>query len=65
MTRLSDHDVPEVDARFKAKRLTQDQKRVLIERAVGDILRARTYEAAARLVLTGLAEGARKAGAFG
>ena len=65
MSRLSEHDVPHVDVRFKAKRLTQADKNVLIQRAGDDIMKAKTYEAAARLMLTGLAEGAKKAGAFG
>ena len=65
MSRLSQHEVPAIDARFKAKRLTQDQKNLLIQRAVDDIMKAKTYEAAARLLLTGLAEGAKRAGAFG
>jgi len=65
MSRLSKHEVPEVDARFKAKRLTVDEKNVLIQRAVDDIMKAKTYEAAARLLMTGAAEVAKKAGAFG
>ncbi len=64
MSRLSKHQVPEIDARFKKKKISSARKNEMIRRAVEDILEAETYEAAARLVLTGLAEGAKAAGAF-
>ena len=65
MSRLSEHGVPHVDVRFKPKRLNQEAKNKMIQQAVDDIMKAKTYEAAARLLMTGAAEVAKKAGAFG
>ena len=65
MSRLSKHEVPDIDVRFKPKRLTVEQRSELVQRAVADIMKAKTWESAARLVMTGVAEGAKKFGAFG
>ena len=65
MSRLSDHEIQAIYARFRKRALGQNKKAELMHQVNQDILNAQTWEAAARMVFMTLREAARAAKAFG